>query len=69
MSLVSLNPETKKYMRRAIENDLSNATDNVLRARRQQERMPFDHDNNDALLRYEAWEFKAKNALKALEAL
>jgi hypothetical protein len=54
---------------KVVKADLSHAEDNVARARMQQKRMPFDHDNNDALVRYEAWELQSRKAVAFVSEL
>jgi hypothetical protein len=46
-----------------------NARDNMARAKMQQERMPFDHDNNDALERYQIRLRQIEGAINWLEKL
>lgn len=53
-------------LQKVLRNDLSNAVDNVLRAEAQQKRMPFDHDNNDALERYKKWRDDTTEALRVV---
>jgi hypothetical protein len=60
-----LTEEIRTTITHVLQNDLLNAQDNVARAKMQQKRMPFDHDNNDALVRYEEWARKSAAALNA----
>ena len=56
-------------MMRVLAADLGNAQDNRIRAEMQKTRMPFDHDNNDALERYIIWEQATKMAIETLKDL
>jgi hypothetical protein len=60
-----LTEEIRATIIHVLQNDLVNAQDNVARAKMQQKRMPFDHDNNNALVRCEEWERKSSAALNA----
>ena len=59
--------EIKEHIIRCVQIDLDNAKDNLARAEMQQKRMPYDHDNNNALVRYQDWVRRGVIALEFLK--
>lgn len=64
--IIKLTDEERETISRVLHMDLDHARDAVARAEMQQKRMPFDHDNNTALERYQEWLLKTQRALVAI---
>lgn len=63
-------PTPQETILKVLENDLSNAQDNIARAEEQLRRMFYDHDTRNALERYRQWrqwEFNTKRAIEWLK--
>lgn len=57
--------DEKIYVESLIRSDLSNIRDNLIRAEAHQKRFPYDHDNNDFIVRHEQAEIRADRALRS----
>jgi hypothetical protein len=66
---ITVNDQQLQTIRRVLEMDLGHARDAVARAEMQQARMPFDHDNSDALDRYRNWKLSTEQALWAVNGV
>ncbi len=64
-----MTPLMKDYLLELVRRDLTTALDNVAHAAMRKKRMPFDHDNNNALERYQRKATKARYIYDRLEEM